>query len=75
MKTKEDSVVPADADAQEQADAQAVLDHAFRGVPLDPEVACRVHERAAKVTEAVYRRHGEFDPETVNALFRDDDKA
>lgn len=35
-------------DPQEQADSEAVLRHAFRGEPLDPEVARRVHERAAK---------------------------
>jgi hypothetical protein len=34
---------------QEEADRQAVLEHAFKGAPLDPEVAKRVHERAAAV--------------------------
>jgi len=61
-------------DPQEQADEAAVLRHAFHGEPLDPEVARRVHERAARVTEEVYRLHGEIDTETINALFRDDDE-
>jgi hypothetical protein len=61
-------------DPQEQSDAEAVLRHAFRGEPLDPRVARRVHERAAKITEEVYRLHGELDPETINDLFRDDDE-
>ena len=61
-------------DPQEHADFEAVLRHAFHGEPLDPEVALRVHERAARVTEEVYRVHGEIDPETINALFRDDDE-
>jgi hypothetical protein len=60
-------------DPQEQADEAAVLRHAFHGEPLDPEVSRRVHERAARVTEEIYRLHGEIDTETINALFRDDD--
>ena len=47
--------------------------HAFHGEPLDPEVARRVQERAAEITEEVYRTHGEIDMQTINALFRDDD--
>ena len=34
---------------EEVADQRAVLDHAFHGKPLDPEVAKRVHERAEAV--------------------------
>lgn len=63
-----------DPDSQERADEEAVLRHAFHGQPLDPEVARRVHERAARVTEEVYRLHGEIDTETISALFRDDDE-
>ncbi|HLW66165.1 MAG TPA: hypothetical protein VKS79_12710 [Gemmataceae bacterium] len=61
-------------DPQERADEQAVLRHAFHGEPLDPEVARRVHERAARVTEEIYRLHGEIDTETISALFRDEDE-
>jgi hypothetical protein len=61
-------------DPKERSDAEAVLRHAFYGKPLEPEVARRVHERAAKITEEVYRLHGELDPETINDLFRDDDE-
>ena len=63
-----------DPDPQERADEEAVLRHAFHGEPLDPEVARRVHERAARVTEEIYRLHGEIDNETINALFQDDDE-
>jgi hypothetical protein len=56
------------------ADADAVLRRAFHGEPLNPEVARRVHERAAQVTEEVYRLHGEIDTETISALFRDEDE-
>ena len=59
--------------AQEEFDAVAVLRHAFHGGSLDPEVRRRVHERAARVTEQIYRLHGEIDTETISALFRDDD--
>lgn len=34
---------------QEEADSQAVLAHAFKGAPLDPEVAKCVHERAQAI--------------------------
>ena len=49
-----------DTEPQEHADAEAVLR--------------RVHERAARVTEEIYRVHGEIDTETISALFRDDDE-
>jgi hypothetical protein len=60
-------------DPQERADEQAVLRHAFHGAPLDPEVARRVHERALRVTEEIYRLHGEIDDATFQALLQDDD--
>ena len=62
-------------DLQERADEEAVLRHAFHGEALDPEVTCRVHERATRVTEEIYRIHGEIDAQMINALFRDDDEA
>lgn len=44
-----------------QADTQAVLAHLTSGVPLDPEIALRVRERAAGITEEIRRRHGVLD--------------
>jgi hypothetical protein len=37
----------------------------FHGEPLDPEVARRVRERGAEITEEIYREHGEIDPGTT----------
>jgi hypothetical protein len=34
---------------QEEADRQAVLEHAFKKAPLDPEVVKRVRERAEAI--------------------------
>ena len=34
---------------QEEADRHAVFQHAFKGAPLDPEVAKRVHDRAQAI--------------------------
>lgn len=34
---------------REEADKQAVLDHAFRSVPLAPDVAERIRERARDI--------------------------
>ncbi|MGH7135362.1 MAG: hypothetical protein ACREHD_06450 [Pirellulales bacterium] len=61
-------------DSQDHADAEAVLRHAFHGEPLDPEVSRRIQDRAARVTEEVYRVHGEIDMDTIGALFRDEDE-
>ena len=36
---------------QEEADSRHMIEHAFKGKPLDPEVARRVHERADKLRE------------------------
>jgi len=69
-----DETKTTDIDPQERSDEEAVLRHAFHGEPLDPEVSRRVHERAARVTEKIYRLHGEIDSETINALFRDEDE-
>jgi len=60
-------------DPLSQADAEAVYRHAFEGEPLDPEVARRVHERAARVTEEIYRAHGLIDDETFQKLLSDDE--
>jgi hypothetical protein len=69
MKTIES---PPAIDPQEQADSEAVLRHAFHREPLDPEIARRVHERAAKVTEEVYRTRGLIDDETFQSLLDDE---
>ena len=61
-------------DPKEQADQETVLRHAFRGEPLDPEVRRRVHERAARITEEIYRVHGLIDDERFQELLRDDDE-
>ena len=34
---------------QEEADHRHVMEHAFKGAPLDPDVARRVEERADKI--------------------------
>jgi hypothetical protein len=60
-------------DPQEHADEEAVLRHAFHGEPLDPEVARRVHERAAPIVEEIRRVHGIIDDETFEALIQDDE--
>ena len=57
----------------EQSDIEAVLRHAFDGMPLDPEVARRVDERAARITEQVRRTRGVIDDETFQAPLADDE--
>jgi len=68
-------VKDAGVDPLERADSEAVYRRAFEGEPLDPEVAQRVHERAARVTEEIYRAHGLIDDETFQKLLSDDDEA
>ncbi len=53
MKTNEDPLT-----SEEAADAQAVIEHAMTGKPLDPEVARRVRERSERATEALRRKRG-----------------
>jgi hypothetical protein len=61
---------PADS---EHSDTEAVLRHAFDGTPLDPEVARRVDERAARITEQIRQTHGVIDDETFQTLLADDE--
>jgi hypothetical protein len=66
--------VPTDPLADsERSDTEAVLRHAFERVPLDPEVARRVDERAARITEQVRRTHGVIDDQTFQLLLADDE--
>jgi hypothetical protein len=65
---------PTGPDPQELADQEAVLRHAFYGEPLDSEVRRRVDERAARITEEIYRTHGLMDDETFQKLLDDDDE-
>jgi hypothetical protein len=70
MDTAENTTgAPLDTDAA----VRAVIEQALSGTPVDAETARAVRERAARITEEIYRRHGEIDMETINALFGDDD--
>lgn len=40
------------------ADANAVIEHALTGKPLDAEVARRVRERSERATQELRRRYG-----------------
>lgn len=57
----------------EHADTTAVLRAAFTRTPLDPEVARRVDERAARITDQVRRTRGVIDDDTFQALLADDE--
>lgn len=57
----------------EHSDTEAVLRHAFEQAPLDPEVARRVDERAARITEQVRRTRGVIDDAIFQTLLADDE--
>ena len=57
----------------EHSDTEAVLRHAFERAPLDPEIARRVDERAARITEQIRQTHGVIDDETFQTLLADDE--
>ena len=57
----------------EHSDTEAVLRHAFEQAPLDPEIARRVDERAARITEHLRRTYGVIDDETFQLLLGDDE--
>jgi len=42
----------------EAADAQAVIEHAMTGKPLDPEIGRRVRERSERATERLRKQFG-----------------
>lgn len=46
---------------QEESDHRHMLDHAFKGKPLDPEVSRRVRERADKIREDLAARGVKID--------------
>jgi hypothetical protein len=51
MKTKQEPVDIHDA-------ADAVIEHAMTGKPLDPEIARRVRERSERATAELRRKYG-----------------
>jgi len=55
-----------------EEDFEAVVRHAFQREPLEPEVARRVQERAARVTEELRLTHGVIDDATFQSLLEDD---
>ena len=55
-----------------EEDFESVVRHAFNREPLDPEVARRVQERAAHVTEKLRLSHGVIDDATFESLLEDE---
>jgi hypothetical protein len=53
-------------------DTEAVLQHAFHGKPMDPEVARRVRERSMEITERIRRTHGVIDDAAFAELLDDE---
>jgi hypothetical protein len=51
------SIIPPDI----LADGQAAIEAVMTGKPLDPEIARRIRERAAKLTEEIREKHGLLD--------------
>ncbi len=48
-------------ESETMADEEAVIANFLSGKPLDPEVARRVHERAQKIRQEIFRKHGLVD--------------
>jgi hypothetical protein len=55
-----------------EEDFESVARHAFNREPLDPEVARRVQQRAAHVTEKLRLTHGIIDDATFESLLEDE---
>jgi hypothetical protein len=43
------------------ADTQAVIDHLMTGKPLDPEIYARLRERADRIRDEIFQKHGLLD--------------
>jgi hypothetical protein len=56
------------ADPQALSDSEAVMKHVIDGTPIEPELRKRIRERANRITEQVWRKHGYID---VDKLVRD----
>jgi hypothetical protein len=54
-----------------EEDFESVVRHAFNREPLDPEVARRIQERAAQVSEKLRQAHGIIDDATFESLLED----
>ena len=52
---------PVDEEALREADFKAVIRFMDTGVPVDPEVAQRIHERAERIRLRVFKEHGLLD--------------
>jgi hypothetical protein len=59
--------------SSQHADTQAVLRHAFEQAPLDPDVARRVDERAAQITDRIRKTHGVIDDATFQTLLAEEE--
>jgi hypothetical protein len=57
MKNDDDTLIPPDV----LADAQLVAECVAAGKPVPPEVARRVREDAARITERLRQKYGELD--------------
>ena len=55
-------------DPRALADSEAVMKHVIDGTPTEPELRQRIRERASRITEEVWRKHGYID---VDKLIRD----
>ena len=63
---------PLATDPQQETGREAVPRPDFHGEPLDPEVARRLQERAATITEEIRRTRGVLDDETFGTLLDDE---
>jgi hypothetical protein len=50
-----------DLSPEEREEQQAILDKFLHSKPVPPEVERRIRERAANITEEIYRQHGLLD--------------
>ena len=47
--------------SQIDTESQAVLEHLLTGKPIDPDIKCEIHERAAKITQEIRDKFGLVD--------------
>ena len=50
-----------DVASEIEAENNAVVEHLMTGKSIDPEIARRIEERARRITEETYRKHGLLD--------------
>lgn len=64
--------IPPDIDLQEREDEEAVIRNLTHGDPISPEVVRRIRQRATRISERIWKEHGDIDVDKLLREARDE---